>query len=107
MIHDVDEAIRTLLQRDALGGASGIEISFEAPEGAELSERVDSALDAIYAAYGTGWDDIGGVDPRRKGLADEALYLSRLMAQLLPGAAEARGLLAHSLLRVAARGAAW
>ena len=32
MIHDVDEAIRTLLRRDALGsGSSGVDISFDAP----------------------------------------------------------------------------
>ena len=32
-------------------------------------------LEAIYAAYGTGWDDVAGTDPERSGLAQEALTL--------------------------------
>src|SRR6185312_10082908 len=50
-------------------------IAFEIPHGAQLAERLDAVLEAIYAAYGSGWDDIAGADPRRKGLALEALEL--------------------------------
>ena len=54
-------------------------------------------LDAIYAAYGTGWDDVAGSDPRRGGLAQEAVWLVRTLLQLLPDEPEARGLLALML----------
>jgi RNA polymerase sigma-70 factor (ECF subfamily) len=44
-------------------------LAFEIPESKQLPERLDSVLEAIYAAYGSGWDDVAGADPRRKGLA--------------------------------------
>lgn len=72
-------------------------IAFELPEPHELPGRLDSVLEAIYAAYGTGWEDAAGVDPRRKGLAEEAVWLARVVVRLLPAAAEARGLLALML----------
>src|SRR5580704_5034466 len=39
-------------------------IRFELPEAQELPARLDSVLEAIYAAYGSGWDDVAGADPR-------------------------------------------
>lgn len=72
-------------------------IAFELPEAKELPARLDAVLEAIYAAYGSGWDDVTGADPRRKGLAVEALHLGRLLLQLLPAEPEAQGLLALML----------
>lgn len=72
-------------------------IAFELPEAKELAPRLDAVLEAIYAAYGSGWDDATGADPRRKGLALEAINLGRLLLQLLPGEPEAQGLLALML----------
>lgn len=72
-------------------------IAFEIPRGDELPARLDTVLEAIYAAYGSGWDDIAGADPRRKGLANEALELGTLLLQLLPAEPEVRGLLALML----------
>jgi len=72
-------------------------IAFEIPEAKELTPRLDAVLQAIYAAYGSGWDDVAGADPRRKGLAVEAIYLGRLLLQLMPGEPEAQGLLALML----------
>ena len=69
-------------------------IAFEVPDRRELPARLDAVLDAIYAAYGTGWDDVAGSDPRRAGLAQEALWLVRTLLRLLPDEPEARGLLA-------------
>jgi RNA polymerase sigma-70 factor (ECF subfamily) len=69
-------------------------IRFAVPEPAEMPERLESVLDAVYAAYGSGWDDVDGADPRRRGLADEALWLARLVAALLPDEPEPKGLLA-------------
>jgi RNA polymerase sigma-70 factor (ECF subfamily) len=81
-------------------------IAFEVPRLEALSERLDAVLETIYAAYGSGWDDIAGADPRRKGLASEALELGAVLAQLLPAEPEALGLLAlmlHCESRRAAR----
>jgi len=74
-------------------------IRLEAPAEAELSPRIDSVLDAIYAAYGLGWDRavVDGADPRWRGLSDEAIWLGRLTISLLPDDAEAKGLLALML----------
>ena len=69
-------------------------IAFEVPDEAELPERLDAVLEAIYAAYGSGWDDAAGADPRARGLADEAIWLARVVVQRLPEEPEARGLLA-------------
>lgn len=38
-----------------------------------LPARLSAVLSAIYAAYGTAWDDVAGADPRLAGLADEAI----------------------------------
>ena len=72
------------------------DIAFELPEARELPPRLDAVLEAIYAAYGSGWDDVAGADPRRKGLATEALDLGRLLL-LMPAEPEAQGLLALML----------
>lgn len=80
-------------------------IRFEIPEPHELPERVQSVLEAIYAAYGSGWEDVAGSDPRRKGLAEEAIWLGRLVVRLMPDEPEAQGLLALMLYCEARRGA--
>jgi predicted RNA polymerase sigma factor len=80
-------------------------IRFEVPERHELSARLDAVLDAIYAAYGSGWEDVTGADPRRKDLTDEAIWLGRLVAALLPDEPEGHGLLALMLHCEARRGA--
>jgi RNA polymerase sigma-70 factor (ECF subfamily) len=72
-------------------------IRFDLPEPAQLPVRLDAVLEAIYAAYGAGWDDVAGADRRRVGLADEALELGKLLVELLPGEPEALGLLALML----------
>jgi predicted RNA polymerase sigma factor len=69
-------------------------IAFEIPDRHELPARLDAVLDAIYAAYGSGWDDVTGSDGRHAGLAQEAVWLARTVLQLLPGEPEAKGLLA-------------
>ena len=72
-------------------------IAFAVPGPDELDSRLDAVLDAIYAAYGTGWSDTARTDPRRCELAGEAIWLARLMVGLMPGEPEARGLLALML----------
>ena len=79
------------------------QIAFEIPDRDELPTRLDAVLDAIYAGYGSGWDDVEGSDSRRKGLTQEAVWLARTVLQLLPGEPEARGLLALMLFCEARR----
>jgi len=80
-------------------------IGFEVPSGDALRDRLDAVLDAIYAAYAEGWSDPEGVDARRRNLADEAIWLGRLVASLLPDEGEALGLLALMLHAQARRDA--
>jgi RNA polymerase sigma-70 factor (ECF subfamily) len=80
-------------------------IPFRVPERGELAERLDAVLDAIYAAFAEGWSDPAGSVARRRDLADEAIFLGRLVVSLLPDAAEALGLLALMLHAEARRGA--
>lgn len=72
-------------------------IPFEVPEPRELAPRLEAVLEAIYAAFVSGWDHAAGDDLGHGGLAAEALYLGRLVAALLPDEPEARGLLALML----------
>ena len=72
-------------------------IRFEVPERHQLDERLDAVLEAIYAAFGIGWSDMAGADQHGHGLAEEAIWLARVLLQLIPGQAEVRGLLALML----------
>ena len=69
-------------------------IPFTVPEREELPARLATVLDTIYAAFAEGWTDPGGTDAARRDLAEEAIFLSRLIADLLPSEPEALGLLA-------------
>ena len=72
-------------------------IPFELPAIEQLPARLEAVLEAIYAAYTTGWDNITGGDPRYRGLAAEAIWLACLCVRQLPQTPEARGLLALML----------
>jgi RNA polymerase sigma-70 factor (ECF subfamily) len=72
-------------------------IAFEVPEASELPARVEAVLEAIYACYGVGWEATAGVDPCGRDLVDEAIWLARLVVELLPDEPESKGLLALML----------
>ncbi|MCR9128920.1 MAG: RNA polymerase subunit sigma-70 [Alphaproteobacteria bacterium] len=81
-------------------------LSFERPAPEQLAAALEPVLDAIYTAYGAGWDGLGGDDPSAKGLADEAGFLASLAARLAPQSGEAHGLvalIAHCEARAGAR----
>src|ERR1700676_2092855 len=72
-------------------------MQFEVPQLRELPQRLDAVLEAIYAAFGIAWDDMAGVDQCGRDLAEEAIWLGRVLLQLMPREAEVRGLLALML----------
>jgi RNA polymerase sigma-70 factor (ECF subfamily) len=81
-------------------------IPFRIPEREELSSRLDAVLDAIYAAFSDGWSNPGATDVVRRDLTEEAIFLGRLVTELLPAEPEPLGLLAlmlHAEARRAAR----
>lgn len=81
-------------------------LSFERPAPDALTARLAPVLDAIYAAYGTGWEAHGGDDRASWGLAEEAGFLASLTAHLAPNSGGAHGLvalIAHCEARAPAR----
>jgi RNA polymerase sigma-70 factor (ECF subfamily) len=72
-------------------------IPFRLPERTDLRERLAAVLSAIYAAFSEGWSDPAGTEFRRRNLAEEGIWLGRLVASLLPEEPEALGLLALML----------
>jgi len=81
-------------------------IPFSVPEPPEWGERLSFVLDSIYAAYTTGWEALPDTASTHYALAADAVFLGRLLVQLMPGEAEAHGLLAlmlHCEARRAAR----
>jgi RNA polymerase sigma-70 factor (ECF subfamily) len=81
-------------------------VPFAEPDLDALPERLETALQAIYAVFTQGWSDPAGADPKSRGLVEEALFLARLIAALLPREPEPKGLLAlmlHAHARRAAR----
>jgi RNA polymerase sigma-70 factor (ECF subfamily) len=80
-------------------------IPFVVPERADLAERLDAVLAAIYAAFAEGWSDPAGTQTRRRNLSEEGIWLGRLVASLLPDEPEALGLLSLMLHAEARRGA--
>jgi RNA polymerase sigma-70 factor (ECF subfamily) len=67
-------------------------IPFAAPDTDELAPRAEAVLDAIYAAFGAGYDDAHGEDGGAD-LTREAIFLASLAARLFAINAEAWGLL--------------
>jgi RNA polymerase sigma-70 factor, ECF subfamily len=80
-------------------------IPFRVPEREELAERLDAVLEAIYAVFAEGWTDPAGTQPRTRNLAQEGIWLGRLVASLAPQEPEALGLLALMLHAEARRDA--
>jgi RNA polymerase sigma-70 factor, ECF subfamily len=80
-------------------------IPFGVPARAKLGERLEAILDAIYAAFAEGWSDPIGTEVRRRNLAEEGIWLGRLVVSLMPDEPEALGLLALMLHAEARRGA--
>ncbi len=68
-------------------------IPFRVPELDELPERLDAVLECIYAAFGFGWDAADHLESVGN-LAVEAIWLARIVYELIPKDPEVMGLLA-------------
>jgi RNA polymerase sigma factor (sigma-70 family) len=69
-------------------------VPFEVPTGHELVQRLSSVLQVIYLIYNEGYSASAGSDWMRPALADEALRLGRILAELVPREPEVHGLVA-------------
>ncbi len=76
-------------------------IPFSVPDQNEMPQRLNAVLEALYAAYSTGWDEAQGASE----LAPEAIWLSSLIAAMLPEEPEAKALLSTMLYAQARRNA--
>jgi predicted RNA polymerase sigma factor len=65
-------------------------IPFRVPDLADLPARMESVLEAVYGAYVIDW----ATGPQARQLPSEALHLAEVLAALVPGDPEARGLAA-------------
>ncbi len=72
-------------------------MGFAWPDAGDLPGRMSAVMEAIYAAYGQGWDSIASDDASCRGLSEEAIWLARALVAVAPDAAEPRGLLALML----------
>ncbi|WP_278312427.1 RNA polymerase sigma factor [Lolliginicoccus levis] len=70
------------------------EATFEVPPAQERAQRLGSVLNVIYVIFTEGSSATSGASLIRLDMASEALRLARMVARLMPGSAEAHGLLA-------------
>jgi RNA polymerase sigma-70 factor, ECF subfamily len=70
-------------------------IPFEEPEPAERPERMAAVREAIYAAFGADYDEHEN-EQGGESLAEEAVYLARVLVEVAPNEPESLGL--HALL---------
>lgn len=73
---------------------AGLRFAVPAPD--EMPGRLGAVLDAIYAAFGQGWDSLDTPDAP-EALTGEAIWLARLVAEQMPEEPEPKGLLALML----------
>jgi RNA polymerase sigma-70 factor (ECF subfamily) len=74
-------------------------IPYRVPPAHLLPERTSAVLGVLYLLFNEGYSPSGGgTDLVRTGLTDEAIRLARVLAGLMPGDPEVRGLLALLLL---------
>jgi RNA polymerase sigma-70 factor (ECF subfamily) len=86
----------TMGQRLVRAKARVSSLGFAEPQPEDVKDRLPDVIDAVYAAFGTGWDDAPGAETARD-LATEAIWLAETLAALLPLEPEPKGLLALML----------
>jgi RNA polymerase sigma-70 factor (ECF subfamily) len=76
-------------------------IPYRVPEGGELAGRLDGVLSVLYLMFNEGYLSRGGSVAMRRDLAEDALWLTRLVDTLLPDQPEVLGLIALMRLHLA------
>ena len=76
-------------------------IPYRVPEGDELPPRLDAVLAVLYLMFNEGYLSRGSQPGMRRDLAEDALWLSRLLDSLMPGQPEVLGLIALMRLNLA------
>jgi RNA polymerase sigma factor (sigma-70 family) len=76
-------------------------IPYRIPEGDELPARLDSVLAVLYLMFNEGYLSRGGELAARRDLAEDAAWLTGLVATLMPEQPEVLGLLAMMKLNLA------
>jgi RNA polymerase sigma-70 factor (ECF subfamily) len=69
-------------------------VPFEVPRGPEVAARTSSVLEVVYLIFNEGYSATAGDDWMRPELAQEALRLGRILAELAPNDSEVHGLVA-------------
>ena len=97
----------TMAQRISRAKATikGSGVGFEIPPAPELTERLRVVLQVLYLVFNEGYTASAGPSLGRPDLTAEAIRLTRMLQRMLPGEAEAAGLLALMLLTEARRAA--
>ncbi len=80
-------------------------IPYRIPPDEMLAERLDAVLAVLYLIFNEGYAATFGAELVRGEMCAEAIRLGRLLCELMPGHAEARGLLALMLLHDSRRSA--
>jgi RNA polymerase sigma factor (sigma-70 family) len=80
-------------------------LPYEVPRGDELHLRLASVLEVIYLVFNEGYTATSGGDWMRTALADEALRLGRIVAELVADEPEVHGLVALMELQASRAGA--
>ena len=83
----------------AKGKIRGAGIPYRVPPASLLAERTTGVLAVLYLLFNEGYGATAGQDLLRPDLCAEAIRLTRLLRELMPGQAEVDGLLALMLLQ--------
>ncbi|VXC73032.1 RNA polymerase sigma factor [Massilia sp. 9I] len=102
LVPEATMAQRIVRAKRTLGDAK---VPFELPPPQELGERLGAVLEAVYLIFNEGYTATAGEDWMRRDLADEALRLGRMLAELAPAEPEAHGLVALMELQASRMGA--
>ncbi len=80
-------------------------IPYRVPPASALPQRVPGVLAVLYLVFNEGYSASAGDDLIRRDLCDRAVALTQVLAELLPGEPEAKGLLALMLFHRARQAA--
>jgi len=76
-------------------------IPYRVPDGTDVAARLDGVLSVLYLMFNEGYLSRGAHVAMRRDLAEDSLWLARLVDQLMPDQAEVIGLLALMKLNLA------